>query len=162
MKKYYSLKKKVERQVKICEIANFFDKPTRHKERPANDEYTQRFQKNKLSLIAMHRITLDHAAAAGMTLEGTLRDICDRAGVNRTQVYEKKGQLIQALEKGRVAGTRPDAEKRDSVIRTGHRRVGASGHGFEIPPGESRRIRPAFRQTHRIQSRIHTNRLGSS
>ncbi len=50
-------------------------------------------------LIALHLLTRDHAAEAGLSLEGTVSDICKQAGVNRTQVYEKKAQLTKALEK---------------------------------------------------------------
>ena len=44
-------------------------------------------------------MTRDHAEKAGLCLEGTVSDICKQAGVNRTQVYEKKAQLIKAFEK---------------------------------------------------------------
>jgi hypothetical protein len=74
-------------------------KPINHKAEPADDEYTRRSQKNKLSLIALHLLTRDHAEKAGLCLEGTVSDICKQAGVNRTQVYEKKAQLIKAFEK---------------------------------------------------------------
>ena len=99
MKKYSDNKKRVERQVKICEIANFLPKSVTHKPEPADDEYTKRSQKNKLSLIALHLLTRDHAEKAGLFLEGTVSEICKQAGVNRTQVYEKKIQLTKAFEK---------------------------------------------------------------
>ena len=41
----------------------------------------------------------DRAAEAGLSLEGTVSDICKQAGVNRTHVYEKKVQLTKAFEK---------------------------------------------------------------
>jgi hypothetical protein len=50
-------------------------------------------------LIALHLLTRDHAEKAGLILEGTVKDICKQAGVNRTQVYEKKIQLTKAFEK---------------------------------------------------------------
>jgi hypothetical protein len=74
-------------------------KPINHKAEPADDEYTRRSQKNKLSLIALHLLTRDMAEKAGLFLEGTVSDICKQAGVNRTQVYEKKTQLAKAFEK---------------------------------------------------------------
>jgi hypothetical protein len=74
-------------------------KSVTHKPEPADDEYTRRSQKNKLSLIALHLLTRDHAAEAGLSLEGTASAICRQAGVNRTQVYEKKVQLTKAFEK---------------------------------------------------------------
>ncbi len=64
----------------------------------ANDEYTRRSQKNKLSLIALHLLTRDMAEQAGLSLEGPVSKICKQAGVNRTQVYERKNQLIKAFE----------------------------------------------------------------
>ena len=50
-------------------------------------------------MIALHLLTRDHAVEAGLCLEGTVSDICSQAGVNRTQVYEKKAQLTKAFEK---------------------------------------------------------------
>ena len=50
-------------------------------------------------MIALHLLTRDHAEKAGLCLEGTVSDICKQAGVNRTQVYEKKAQLTKAFEK---------------------------------------------------------------
>ena len=50
-------------------------------------------------MIALHLLTRDHAEKAGLILEGTVKDICKQAGVNRTQVYEKKIQLTKAFEK---------------------------------------------------------------
>ncbi len=47
----------------------------------------------------MHLLTQDHASEMGLALEGTVSEICKRAGVNRTQVYEKKAQLLKALGK---------------------------------------------------------------
>ena len=50
-------------------------------------------------MIALHLLTRDMAEKAGLRLEGTVRDICKQAGVNRTQIYEKKNQLTKAFEK---------------------------------------------------------------
>ncbi len=50
-------------------------------------------------MIALHLLTQDYAEKAGLSLEGTVRDICKQAGVNRTQIYEKKNQLTKAFEK---------------------------------------------------------------
>ena len=50
-------------------------------------------------MIALHLLTRDHAEKAGLILEGTVSEICKQAGVNRTQVYEKKIQLTKAFEK---------------------------------------------------------------
>ena len=49
-------------------------------------------------------LTRDHAERAGLSLEGTVSDICKQAGVNRTQVYEKKAQLTKAFEKAELPG----------------------------------------------------------
>ena len=50
-------------------------------------------------MIALHLLTRDMAEKAALFLEGTVSDICKLAGVNRTQVYEKKAQLTKAFEK---------------------------------------------------------------
>ena len=50
-------------------------------------------------MIALHLLTRDHAEKAGLILDGPVSEICKKAGVNRTQVYEKKSQLTKALEK---------------------------------------------------------------
>ncbi|MEA1867144.1 MAG: hypothetical protein U9N19_03440 [Thermodesulfobacteriota bacterium] len=50
-------------------------------------------------MIALHLLTRDMAEKAGLCLEGTVSDICKQAGVNRTQVYEKKAQLTKAFDK---------------------------------------------------------------
>jgi hypothetical protein len=49
-------------------------------------------------LIALHLLTRDMAEKAGLALEGPASEICKQAGVNRTQVYERKNQLIKAFE----------------------------------------------------------------
>lgn len=49
-------------------------------------------------MIALHLLTQDHAALAGLALTGTVSEICKIAGVNRTQVYERKAQLTKAFE----------------------------------------------------------------
>lgn len=50
-------------------------------------------------MIALHLLTRGHAQKAGLFLDGTVSEICKQAGVNRTQVYEKKNQLTKAFEK---------------------------------------------------------------
>ncbi|MCB2184533.1 MAG: hypothetical protein KQH63_21125 [Desulfobulbaceae bacterium] len=59
---------------------------------------------NKLTLIAMHKIIQDNAAELYMKLDGPLSRICERAGINRSQVYERKAQLEAALEMIELAG----------------------------------------------------------
>jgi hypothetical protein len=59
---------------------------------------------NKLILIAMSKIVCDVARAMGINLEGSLSEICEKAGVNRTQVYECRDRLEQILAKAIMAG----------------------------------------------------------
>lgn len=51
------------------------------------------FRNNKLTLIAAYKYIMELAAAMHLSFEGTLSAICENAGVNRTQVYERKDQL---------------------------------------------------------------------
>ena len=61
-------------------------------------------RKDKPTIIAMYALIRECAAEAGLSLEGPLSTVCQQAGVNRTQVYEKKGQLKQVLAGAEVAG----------------------------------------------------------
>jgi len=61
-------------------------------------------QKNPLTLLALYKITLEVAASMGLSLEGSLTRICELAGVNRTQVYERKKQIEDALAKTALIG----------------------------------------------------------
>ena len=61
-------------------------------------------QNNKLTLFALHKFTLETAADMGLSLEGPLATICERTGVNRTQVYERKNQVEDALTKTALVG----------------------------------------------------------
>jgi len=81
----------------------------------------QDLKKNKLSLIALHLLTQDHAALAGLAFTGTVSEICKMAGVNRTQVYEKKAQLTKAFEgvelpqPGRASGKETPCSGQDTA-----------------------------------------------
>jgi len=87
---------------------------------------------NKLTLIALHKITKKYASEMGVNLNGPLTTICNAARVNRTQVYERMNQLEEALaelelaDPGRpsnhpVSDTDPQAsqgwELREKVLR---------------------------------------------
>ena len=52
----------------------------------------------------MHALVQDCAAEAGLSLQGRLSEVCQQAGVNRTQIYEKKAQLKQVLAEAEVPG----------------------------------------------------------
>ena len=52
---------------------------------------------NKLTLISLHKLTHEIAADLGVILEGTLTESCERAAVNRSQVYERMTQLVEFL-----------------------------------------------------------------
>lgn len=57
----------------------------------------QNCQNGKLTVIAMHKFVQEMALDLGLNLEGSLLRICTGALVNRTQVYERKKQLEEAL-----------------------------------------------------------------
>ncbi len=61
-------------------------------------------RKDKPTIIAMYALIRECAAEAGLSLEGPLSTVCQQAGVNRTQVYEKKAQLRQVLARAEVPG----------------------------------------------------------
>ncbi len=61
-------------------------------------------QNSKLTLIAMDKIIKEYASDMGLNLNGPLATICNAAGVNRTQVYERKKQLEAALAELELAG----------------------------------------------------------
>lgn len=64
----------------------------------------ENFKKDELLVIALHLIALDNATVAGFSLEGTVSKICLEAGVNRTQVYEKKAQLVKLFQSFELPG----------------------------------------------------------
>ena len=59
---------------------------------------------SKLTLIALDKIIKEYASEMGVNLSGPLATICNAAGVNRTQVYERKNQLAEALAELELAG----------------------------------------------------------
>ena len=61
-------------------------------------------QKDKLTIIALHALLGDCAEQETLVLEGSLSGICRQAGVNRTQVYERKAQLWSAFAEVELAG----------------------------------------------------------
>ena len=60
--------------------------------------------KDKPTIIAMHALVQECAAESDLSLAGNLSEVCQQAGVNRTQVYEKKAQLKQVLASVEVPG----------------------------------------------------------
>ncbi len=68
--------------------------------------------KNKVMLIALYILVRECAARLQLRLDGSLSEICRLEGVNRTQVYEKKAQLMELFAKielpgrGRPAGVK--------------------------------------------------------
>jgi hypothetical protein len=61
-------------------------------------------KKDKLTVIAMYALLCDCASDGSIVLEGSLSRICREAGVNRTQLYERKAQLRDALAEVELAG----------------------------------------------------------
>ena len=50
----------------------------------------EQFQKDKLTIIAMQALLCDCAGEGVIVLKDSISGICRQAGVNRTQVYERK------------------------------------------------------------------------
>lgn len=70
----------------------------------------ERCEKDKLTMIALYALLRECARDLSLALEGSLSEICRGAGVNRTQLYERKGQLWEALSSIELAGPgRPSA-----------------------------------------------------
>jgi len=61
-------------------------------------------KKDKLTVIAMYALLCECADKESIVLEGSLSEICLRAEVNRTQLYERKAQLRAALAEVELAG----------------------------------------------------------
>ena len=61
-------------------------------------------QKDKLTIIALHALLGDCAEQEALVLAGSLSRICRQAGVNRTQVYERKAQLWSVFAVVELAG----------------------------------------------------------
>ena len=64
----------------------------------------ENLKNSKLTLIALDKIIKEYASDMGVNLNGPLATICNAAGVNRTQVYERKNQLEEALAKLELVG----------------------------------------------------------
>jgi transposase InsO family protein len=64
----------------------------------------ENLKNSKLTLIALDKIIKEYASDMGVDLNGPLATICNAAGVNRTQVYERKNQLEEALAELELAG----------------------------------------------------------
>lgn len=58
----------------------------------------------KISAVAFHAIAQENARKQGFELGATLKETCEGASVNRTQVYEKKNQILAGLEGIELAG----------------------------------------------------------
>ena len=61
-------------------------------------------QTNELTLIGLYKLVQESASGMGLVLDGPLTAICEGAGVNRTQVYERKRQIEDILETIELAG----------------------------------------------------------
>lgn len=68
-------------------------------------------QNDKLMVIALKSLADEYAAESNLDLTGSISNICKIAGVNRTQVYEKKAQLKEGLKQVHMDGPgRPPKE----------------------------------------------------
>ena len=61
-------------------------------------------QTNALTLIGLYKLVQESASGMGLVLNGPLAAICEGAGVNRTQVYERKKQIEDILETIELVG----------------------------------------------------------
>jgi len=61
-------------------------------------------QTNALTLIGLYKLVQESASGMGLVLDGPLVAVCEDAGVNRTQVYERKRQIENILETIELAG----------------------------------------------------------
>ena len=61
-------------------------------------------RKDKLSVVALDRIVRELARELSLPLEGPLTRVCESAGINRTQVYERQRQLLEAMDKVELPG----------------------------------------------------------
>jgi len=77
-------------------------------------------REDKLTLIAMNALIGDYAGALEVSLTGPLSARCQHAGVNRTQVYERKGQLERALSRLELAGPGRPLRAQDSSVTPRH------------------------------------------
>jgi len=112
-------------------------------------------RKDKPTLIAMHALIRECAAESDLSLEGPLSEVCQHAGVNRTQVYEKKAQLRQLLGGVEVPGpgrpskaaVRPDEGCAGYAVREQVLRYRLAHPGAMVPhPGGSTRYSDGFKR----------------
>ena len=61
-------------------------------------------QTNALTLIGLYKLVQESASSLDLVLDGPLAAICEGAGVNRTQVYERKKQIEDILETIELVG----------------------------------------------------------
>jgi hypothetical protein len=61
-------------------------------------------QNDKLTVVALHKLAQECALNLGLPLEGSLSKICSVSEINRTQVYERKKQLEEALSNIELTG----------------------------------------------------------
>jgi len=80
-------------------------------------------KKDKLTMIALYALVRECADAESIVLEGSLSKICRQAEVNRTQLYERKAQLWEALAEIGLAGPGRPARSESPPL------------GAEIPAG---------------------------
>jgi len=111
--------------------------------------------KDKSTIIAMHALVQDCAAESGLSLAGSLSEVCQQAEVNRTQVYEKKAQLKQLLGGVEVPGpgrpvkaaAQPDEACAGGALREQVLRYRLAHPGARVPhPGGSTSYSAGFKR----------------
>lgn len=98
----------------VCFINCFFPKTKKQTPHPAMN-IKEDCQSNKLTLIALHKLIGEKAQEQGIDLQGPLSTVCSNAGVNRTQVYERRQQLEEALSEISRANPGRPAQNRESL-----------------------------------------------
>lgn len=103
----------IEKRVAVCFINCFFRKQKTNTHPAMNIK--EDYQSNKLTLIALHKLICKEAQEQGIDLDGPLSTVCSNAGINRTQVYERKQHLEEVLAEIRRAGPGRPVQDRESL-----------------------------------------------
>jgi hypothetical protein len=83
----------------------------------------EQLREDKLTLMAMNALIGEYAGELEVSLVGNLSALCQAAGVNRTQLYQRKEQLERALssvalaERGRPSAARPESASAEGCAR---------------------------------------------
>jgi len=98
----------------------------------------QSLDHDKLSVIALYKLTVERASALKVSVEGSFAAICKYAGVNRTQMYEREYQMEAHLEKIELIGAgrpvcEPVPDSSDQAVKGLQFRITALRHCLAHP-----------------------------